>query len=163
MNGLESLSDILKKNPVILGVGNVLRRDDGFGSLLAQRLKKVMGQRVIDGGIAPENFLGHLVKQNSLSILIIDALDFGGIAGEFKIFYPQDLNTTNFFTTHNSSLSLLIKFLQQQSEADIIILAVQPKAIKFGEGLSKELSLSLEKIERFILGQMRNNPKKGAV
>ncbi|MFH1202160.1 MAG: hydrogenase 3 maturation endopeptidase HyCI [Candidatus Omnitrophota bacterium] len=154
-----TLKKFLKKDTLILGIGNTLRGDDGFGSLLTQRLNKKIGPLAIDAGSSPENFLGKIVKRNPAAILIVDAVDFGGSPGELKIFLPCQLQTSNFFSTHNASVNLLIKFLQENLSADIMCLAAQPKDINFGEGLSPELALSLEKLESFIVKELADAGK----
>lgn len=161
MSDFKILEDFINAETIILGIGNVLRQDDGFGSILAGRLNKKIGNNAIDCGVSPENYLGPLVKKHPERILIVDTLDFGGSAGAFKVLDGRELKTANLFSTHNASLSLLIKFLKERNDADIMFLAVQPKRINFGEGLSKEAVASLEKLETFILGQIKNNPKRG--
>lgn len=147
---LQHLKRHLLGKAVILGIGNKLRCDDGIGSILADRIKDKVPYIVYDVEESPENYLEKIIKDNPDNILIIDAVDFDGKPGEFKVLGAQDLKTSNLFFTHNASLSLAINYLQTRLKADIIILIIQPKLIAFGESLSPEISDTLQKLEDFF-------------
>ncbi|MDD5568005.1 MAG: hydrogenase 3 maturation endopeptidase HyCI [Candidatus Omnitrophica bacterium] len=137
---------------VILGIGNNLRSDDGIGSILATRIQDKTPYLVYDSGSSPENYLGKIIKDNPDTILLIDAVDFGGEAGEFRILEGEDIQTVNFFSTHDASISLAISYLKNSLKAvDIIILAIQPKVLAFGDKLSPPISKTLEKLEGWFL------------
>jgi len=132
---------------VILGMGNTLRSDDAAGSLLAARIKDRVSYTVYDAGQSPENYLEKIIKEKPDTILIIDAVDLGGKPGEFRLMEARDLKTVNLFSTHNASISLAINYLKNNLQADIIILIIQPKGISFGEGLSQQISETLNRLE----------------
>ena len=130
-----------------MGIGNTLRSDDGIGSLLAGRLKGKLPCIVYDSGTSPENYLGKIIKDRPGSIIIIDAVDFGGKPGEFRELEPQDLKSVNLCSTHNASLELAINYLQSNLTADIIILMIQPGSLAFGDKLSPQAGAALERLE----------------
>ncbi|MBU1090874.1 MAG: hydrogenase 3 maturation endopeptidase HyCI [Candidatus Omnitrophica bacterium] len=150
---LEHLKAHLTGKVVILGIGNTLRSDDGIGSLLASRLKDKLSFIVYDAGVSPENYLGKVDKDKPDNLVIIDAVDFGGKPGEFRAVDGEGIKTTNLFSTHNASLSMLINFLQSNSKMDIIVLIIQPKTIAFGDKLSPEITKTLVKLESFFMVQ----------
>jgi hydrogenase 3 maturation protease len=137
-------------------MGNTLRSDDGIGSLLARRIKDRVPYTVYDTGTNPENYLEKIVKEKPDTIVIIDAVDFGGTAGEFRAVEGEDLKTTNLFSTHNTSLSLAINYLQNNLKVDIIILIIQPKKISFGEGLSPEVDKTLKNLADWFYGAKKD-------
>jgi hydrogenase 3 maturation protease len=141
------LKSRLRGKVVILGMGNTLRSDDAAGSLLAARIKDRVSYTVYDAGQSPENYLEKIIKEKPDTILIIDAVDFGGKPGEFRLMEARDLKTVNLFSTHNASISLAINYLKNNLQADIIILIIQPKGISFGEGLSQQISETLNRLE----------------
>ncbi len=147
MDALEHLKAHLKGRAVILGIGNALRSDDGIGSLLAGRIKDKIPYPVYDAGASPENYLGKIVKESPDNIIIIDAVDFGGKPGEFRVIEGQELQTTNLFSTHNASISMVINYLKSNLKADIIILMIQPKSVSFGDKLSLEVQGAINKLE----------------
>ncbi|MFH0855832.1 MAG: hydrogenase maturation protease [Candidatus Omnitrophota bacterium] len=142
----------LSGKSVILGIGNTLRSDDGVGSILASRIQDKVAGIVYDTGLAPENFLGKVIGDNPDTILLIDAVDFGGESGEFRVLEAQDLQTVNFFSTHDASINLSINYLKNSlKNTDIIILAIQPEVLVFGDKLSPQVSKTLRKLERWFL------------
>ncbi|PIP19487.1 MAG: hydrogenase 3 maturation endopeptidase HyCI [Candidatus Omnitrophica bacterium CG08_land_8_20_14_0_20_41_16] len=137
---------------VILGMGNTLRSDDGVGSILVNRIKDKIPHLTYDGNSSPENYLGKIIKDKPDNILIIDAVDFGGLPGEFRVLEGENIETVNFFSTHNASISLAINYLKKTlTRVDIIILAIQPKTITFGDNLSPEIIRTLEKLEGWFV------------
>jgi hydrogenase 3 maturation protease len=141
---------------VILGFGNTFRSDDGLGAILASRLKEKLPCIVYDSGSSPENYLGKIIKDKPDNVVIIDAVDFGAKPGEFNVFEGSDIQTINFFSTHDSSISLVINYLQNNLKVDIIILAVQPKTTAFGDNLSPEVNQTLNKLENWF-SRLANN------
>ena len=159
---LEHLKSHLKGKVVILGIGNTLRGDDGIGSILASRLQGKVPWVVYEAGESPENYLGKIIKDKPDNIVIIDAVDFGATPGEFRVLEEEDIKSANLYATHNASITLTINYLKSDLKADIIILIVQPQAIKLGEELSPCISDTLGKLENWFLGcGQENYEKKG--
>ncbi|MBI4972878.1 MAG: hydrogenase 3 maturation endopeptidase HyCI [Candidatus Omnitrophica bacterium] len=144
------LKSHLKGKVVIVGVGNTLRSDDGSGSVLAQRLKGNTPFVVFDGQMSPENYLEKIIQEEPGTVVIIDAVDFGGKPGEFKVLEAEDLKSANLFFTHNASLILAINYLQSHLKVDIIILIIQPKSISLGDKLSPEIVKTIDKLESYF-------------
>ena len=147
---LDHLKSHLKGKVAILGIGNTLRSDDGIGSILASRIKDKVPYTVYDAGPSPENYLEKIIKEKPDSILIIDAVDFGGEPGEVREVEGDDIKTVNLFSTHNASISLTINYLQNNLKIDIIILIIQPKTIIFGDNLSPEITDTLNILENWF-------------
>ena len=133
-----------------MGIGNTLRNDDGIGSLLVNRIKDKVPYIVYDAGANPENYLGKVIKDKPDNVVIIDAVDFGGKAGEFREWEEEGFETVNLFSTHNASLSLTINYLKNNLKADIIILIIQPQDIGFGDKLSPAVQEALDTLERWF-------------
>lgn len=150
MQDLEHLQAHLKGKVVICGIGSTLRSDDGIGSLLASRIDGKVPYIVYDAGSSPENYLGKIIKDKPDTVILVDAVDFGGSPGEFRVVEPEDIQTVNFFSTHNASISLAINYLKADLKADILVLIIQPKCINFGDTLSEEVSKTLDMLERWF-------------
>ncbi|MEI6630985.1 MAG: hydrogenase maturation protease [bacterium] len=147
---LSHLKAHLSGKVIILGIGNTLRSDDGAGSILANRIKDKVSFKVFDSGPTPENYLEKIIKENPDNILILDAADFGGSPGEYRVIEADELRTVNFFSTHNASITLTINYLKSSIKADIIILIIQPKTIVFSDILSEEVSKTLDFLEGWL-------------
>lgn len=144
------LRDILRGRVLIVGIGNPLKGDDGFGSLLARELKGKTNATVIDAQDTPENFLGKIVQAEPNTILFIDAADFKEKPGTTRLFKVDELNNTHYFSTHNLPISLLIDFLETKTNARIFFLGIQPELIQLKEGLSKTLKDKKEELKEFF-------------
>ena len=137
---------------MVLGVGNRLRGDDAIGSLVTDKLGKFEGLMVIDCATTPENYIEPVVRLAPERILIVDACDFGGKPGEFRLFEREDIErlAAGLLSTHTLPLSMTVALLEQQLKTRIQLLGVQPERIDFGEKLSEPVAESMPALVRFI-------------
>jgi len=145
-----NLKDILKGKIVIIGIGNIIRGDDGFGPLLIEKIKGDLELICLDGGTAPENYLGKIAKENPDTVLIIDAVYLGKNPGQYEILKGEDIAKCG-FTTHDISPVMFIEYLTNQTKANIYMLGVQPKGIELGSEMSRELKAVLDELSGKIL------------
>lgn len=154
-----NLKNVFKGKAVIVGVGNTMRGDDGFGPALIERLirsqppapelKGKVKAVYIDAGSAPENYLGKIAKERPETILIVDAVHLGLAPGKYEILKKSDIVNCG-LTTHDISANMLVDFLEKQTEADIYLLGVQPENVSFGDGMSEEVKKALIEISELI-------------
>ena len=140
---------ILQGKTVIVGIGNPLRGDDGFGPALIDRLRGTVGFVCIDAGSAPENFLGRIAKEEPDTVLLVDIAHLALNPGQYRILEPADILNCG-LTTHDLSSRMLIEFLQKQTCAKIRMLGVQPHDVSLGETLSDRITETLDEIETLI-------------
>ncbi|MFH1501762.1 MAG: hydrogenase 3 maturation endopeptidase HyCI [Candidatus Eisenbacteria bacterium] len=138
----------------MLGVGNALRADDGAGPAVAELLRPRFPDRVFDGGQAPENFTGPMRRADPDTVLIVDAADFGGEAGEIRVADADDVGGL-MTGTHAPPLSMFMRLLSEDTGANVYLLAIQVESMELGgamsprvreavEGLSSEMASLLE-------------------
>lgn len=132
---LESLARWRHSKAVILGVGNVLKGDDAAGPVLCERLSGASAAEVIDGGTVPENHIRPIQKIDPDVLLIVDAIDFGGLPGQIRLFEPAEISRF-VFSTHTLSLHLFIDLLQGDRALDVRLVGIQAGPRRLGEGLS---------------------------
>lgn len=144
------LKDILKGRITIVGVGNVMRGDDGFGHILSERIKKRTSASVINAGPTPENHLKAIRDSRPDAILIIDVADFGGDVGDIKLLKKNDIPLYG-ISTHNASLALFLDFLNADTKAAVYMLAVQPGENEINTHLSDVLEKKCEEMESLLL------------
>jgi len=82
---------------VILGCGNLLRGDDGFGCHVAQRLMHLNrdrpGIRVIDAGSAAGPYINLIASEKDPpELIVVDAGRYGADEGELHVFQSADLH-----------------------------------------------------------------------
>lgn len=134
---------------VVVGVGNPLRGDDGFGPALIARLQGASKGVCIDAGHAPENHLGRILKEKPDTILLVDVADLGLAPGEYRVLEPREILKTG-LTTHEMSPRMLIEFLEKETRAEILMLGVQPQTLALGQAMSARLSDTLDEVEKLI-------------
>jgi hydrogenase maturation protease len=136
----------------IIGIGNLLRKDDGVGIFLLERLQKQKKElpkniEFIDGGTGGMNLL-HLLAQFD-TVLLIDAVDFKGRPGETRVFSLKDIQSQKkpvMISTHDSDFLNLLRLSQELKELPeiLVIFGVQLRDISHGIGLSKEIETVLD-------------------
>ncbi len=140
----------------MVGVGNVLRSDDGIGCRLVERLaaRAPSPSRItlVDAGGGLENHLGRILRERPEAVLIVDAVELGRRPGDYELLDPEDLDGEA-SGTHDLSLRTLAEHLRRELPAvDVKILAVQPASTAMGEGLSPDVVAALSAIEMQIGG-----------
>lgn len=140
---------ILKGKTVIVGIGNPLRGDDGFGPALIGRLQGKTDLICMDAGSAPENYAGLIVKEEPDTILLADVAHLDLKPGQHQILQSADILKCG-LTTHDMSSRMLIDYLQHQTRAHIVMLGVQPQNLSLGDPMSECVTETLTEITRLI-------------
>ena len=144
-----SFFPIMRGKVVIVGIGNPLRGDDGFGPALTERLHGKTPLICITAGNAPENYVGRIINEEPDTILLVDVAHLELEPGQYRILQSVDISQYG-LTTHDMSSRMLIEFLKDQTRADIFMLAVQPQNVSLGEVMSEPLTKTLHEIEMLI-------------
>jgi len=147
--------DILRGKVIIVGIGNIMRGDDGFGPALVKELDNRVNAHCIDVGTAPENYIGKIAKMSPDTILFVDAVHLSIKPGEYDILKKEDIVSSG-LTTHDISPEMLINFLESQTKAKIYLLGMQPESIGFGDEMSDAVKRSLMKIAELIEEELRD-------
>lgn len=149
-----------EKRVLLLGIGNRLKGDDGFGSILADRLKAFEGGglKVIDAGEVPENYIDQILDFAPHYLIILDTICLRDKKpGEIVVLKERDVGNLS-ISTHAPSLSLLLKVLRLSGlNFKAHFLGVVPKNINMGEGLSEEVKEAIELLEEDIFTYIRNS------
>ena len=146
---------------LIIGCGNLLFGDDGFGYFVIKKLESLnLGENVevIDAGAGGAYYLMGLIDENVKKIIIVDAIDFNLKPGEIKIVDIDELpNLKKYsFDAHNVQLAPFLKELAKKIEIKII--GCQVKEVPIPEikvGLSKEVEEAVDKVVELILKELK--------
>ena len=142
----------------VMGVGNVLLKDEGFGVKLLYILKAKYdfpeNVVLIDGGTAgiflsPE--IDYLDK-----LLIIDVVKAQGKPGEIKIYEKEDFFIDRLplkLSPHQLGLQevLLLNEIKGTCPEEVKLIGIIPKSIETGTGLTPELEAKLPEVEEKVL------------
>jgi len=134
-----------QKRIVIVGVGNPLRSDDGVGSFLAKKLIEKKMPRVFDGADVPESYTGEIKALSPQVILFVDAVDFKGNPGDVA-FIKADQLTQERYSSHRPALGIVAKYLAAETNADVLLLGIQPQDTSFGSSLSMAVSATVDSL-----------------
>ncbi|MGI9335452.1 MAG: hydrogenase maturation protease [Gammaproteobacteria bacterium] len=143
----------------MLGVGNRYRRDDGAGSLLAEALEPRTSALVIDGGCAPENYLEKAARSDPDTVIIIDAVDFGGAPGDVRVLEPASVGPGR-LSTHAPSLQMAATYLKTRTRARVTLLAIQPAEWTLGDELSEAVSQTVGALCRALPPMLDDSSKR---
>ncbi|WP_157754575.1 hydrogenase maturation protease [Salinivirga cyanobacteriivorans] len=137
---------------LFVGIGNVLKRDDGVGVFISQNLEKNASVDALTVEVSIENYIGKINSLAPEKLILIDCVDFGKDAGYYKL---TDLNTMRDFTTntHNISLGRLKDLFVVD---DIKVLGIQPGDVSFGEGLTQDVEKTAFEVLRIITQQLQH-------
>jgi len=150
-----------KKTTLILGLGNLLLRDEGFGVHVTQRLKTCdlpSDVKVVEGGVGGYNLLGYFKGVERL--LVVDAMMTKSEPGELVLFQPGPSlrdNGQNALSFHQIGiLELLQMWKLLGQEPEVFFLVTRPEILEPGLTLSTRLQKSVEPAVQLILKLCHN-------
>lgn len=134
-----------KKEILFVGIGNVLKRDDGVGVYITNRIKETKKIKKLTVEVSIENYIGKINKLSPDVLIIIDCLEFGKTAGYYEILGVEKVKD---FTVNTHNISL--KRVSELFEMPVFILGIQPEDVSFGERISDKVIQSAEEILSII-------------
>ena len=143
------------KPKLILGLGNPLIGDEGVGCEVAKQLsQKDLHEdiEVLDGGTGGIKIL-HLLEGRK-EITIIDCADFGGSAGEVKLFTPDKIVglKDHPLSLHHLDLKGVLDLGEKLGfKFNVKIIGIQPKEVAFKRELSSEVKKAVKKVVSMII------------
>jgi hydrogenase maturation protease len=144
----------------VVGIGNVLLRDEGIGCHVVGALEGIPlpDVQVIDGGTCPDVLQ---LLEDVDKLVIVDAVRGGGMPGQIYRFRPEDvtLEQKPLLSLHDMSLIDSLKLMQvRHNVGDAVIIGVEPKEINCGLELSPELQERIPQIIDAILSELNTSP-----
>lgn len=137
---------------MILGLGNILKGDDGFGPILMGRLKNRIKAVCLDAATVPENYLGLITKEKPDLILLVDAINTSdNQLGEITLYNSKKISGLNSISTHNANLKLFLDLLSQDCSAKIYLIGINPATLKFEAALSAPAQQAIDELEKLLL------------
>ncbi|EBR6695592.1 HyaD/HybD family hydrogenase maturation endopeptidase [Salmonella enterica] len=135
----------------ILGLGNLLWADEGFGVRAAEKLFEQYADNekvdVVDGGTQGLALLPWL--QQTEKLLIMDAIDFGMAPGSLAMFRDEQVPaylTAKKLSLHQTSFSEVLALLQLTGGqlSEIVLIGVQPECLDdYGGSLPPQVKAQL--------------------
>jgi hydrogenase 3 maturation protease len=128
---LTFLLGLTDKKILFVGIGNVLKSDDGVGVYISENIEEQGNIKSLTAGPALENYIGKINSLQPDILILVDCADLKMEPGQFRIMDLNDIQDHT-FNTHNISLKRLAEFFPMQ----VFLLGIQPENIDFGENIS---------------------------
>ena len=144
----------------VVGVGNILLKDEGIGVHVVHTLFQDIGPdrpdvNIIDGGTSPDTFL---LLEGVQKLIVVDAANGGNTPGSVYRFHPNDiLSPAKCITSlHQIDLfdGLKMMGLSGIKPDDIVIIGIEPRDINWGLELSAELKEKLPQIIKVVKDEL---------
>ena len=148
------------KNIVILGVGNLLLSDEGFGVHVANELMKMelpSGVSVVEGGTDGFRLLNVITEADRL--IVVDAIRGGAKPGSIYRFDIGDVrNCPSGFKTSVHQIGILevidLSGLIGKTPYTTVI-GVEPKSLKIGMELTPQIKAKIPRIIELIFEEIK--------
>jgi len=124
---------------VMITIGNSLRADDGVCPFIGVRIAGQEDFLVLNALTNPEDIVEDAIAYKPGKIVVIDAADFGGLPGEIRTIPLDQIQRYTVFSTHHFPIHVIMGIIQEETNAKLIVLGIQPKSLEFGENMSPEV------------------------
>ena len=129
--------DYCSKPVLVLGCGNILLGDDGFGPAVIEHVlrKGNLPDHVcfLDVGTSARKILFDVIlsERKPVRVIVVDAMEFGGEPGTVSWLDLDAIpeNKTDDFSLHQIPTSNLLRELRDLCKVDLVILVCQPAKI----------------------------------
>ena len=135
-------SRTLSGKVLVAGVGRVDRFDDGAGPVLARRLAAVPAVHALDCGDRLEDFTGDIALLEPDVVVVADAVDLRAAPGSTALLDAHNLPADA--DTHGGTLRTAMEYLRLRTNAEVLLLAIQPARVADGVGLSAEVGATID-------------------
>ena len=157
------MTQTLKQRIIILGLGNILCGDEGFGVRVAERLYAKYDfpewVSIVDGGTQGQTLYPFV--EEAARLLIFDAVDFGLAPGQLVVKKDSGVPvwlSARKMSVHQNSFSevLALARLKNALPREIILIGVQPVDMTYGAGLTDIVKSRLPEASKLGLEQLRS-------
>lgn len=145
---------------LVIGCGNVLFKDDGFGPTTIKEIEEHLDERplpdnvmTIDAGTSAPHYLFSLPNPMWKKLIILDIADFGGEPGEVRILSRDDVPQGKYQDPHSLSVADPLDL----TDAEIVIIACQPEDVSSPYvvyGLSESVKKAMPKAIDMVYEQV---------
>ena len=145
---------------LVLGLGNILLRDEGIGVRVVQALESVPlppDVEVVDGATAGFGLLDLLA--NRRKVIVIDAIMADEPSGTVLRLAEMDLQPQpgHSLSLHEVGLLEALAAARQLGESpqEVVVFAVQPEVVECGLELSATLARLVPRIIELVLAELK--------
>ncbi len=143
-------------NITVLGLGNILLKDEGAGIRVIEYLKAEKSLpsfvRLIDGGTGGMGLIGFIEKADRL--IIVDTVFGDGAPGDIYRFTFDSMphQGKKASSLHDIGISGVFSLLDilNRKRPDTVIVGIEPGRVKYGIGLTLEVESAVPKAAKMV-------------
>jgi len=150
------------KQITVLGIGNILLQDEGFGVRIVEELHRRYlfpdDVQVLDGGTLGMDLLRFI--SGSEKLLVVDAIAGSGPPGSFYRLAGQEVQA--YFSEKVSLYEMGIRDVLAALEvlghpvAEVVVLGVEPAVLELGLELTPVVAAAVEKTVAAVIAQLKD-------
>jgi hydrogenase maturation protease len=147
------------QDTLILGIGNILLKDEGVGVHVVQKLKEMTlpeNVEVLDGGTAGLELADYIAGRKKL--IVIDAVNAGGKPGTLYRLTKEnlDIKPKAIFSFHEIDFldALHISEVVNSKPKDVVVIGIEPKDMGIGIELSPEIEERIPRIIEIVASEL---------
>lgn len=155
------MQDLKPSKIITVGVGNIVRSDDGLGLHAMRRVltdsRTPRDVVFIDGGTLGLELVSYV--SGATHLLLLDSIDAGRSPGTLICMNGEELRTLpRGASVHQLGVADLIAMLSVASEAppDIMLLGVQPASTEWGTALTPKVEAALGALVDMAIAELRS-------
>jgi len=147
---------------LIVGCGNVLFEDDGFGPAVIQALQEYFKEHelpentmLIDAGTSAPHFIFSLPQESWKKLIVVDIVDSGAESGTVRRFEVTEIPRGTYTDAHSWSVEEPLHELSKKME--VFVVGCQPESVSAPDvvmGLTKSVEDAIPKAVKIILEEM---------
>ena len=146
---------------LVLGIGNILLRDEGVGVRVIEHMQEIRlpdNVELVDGGTGGADLLEVLAERQK--VIVVDAVQADCDPGVVIRFTEEDLVRSDqaSMSLHEIGLAESLIMTRQLNCApkEVVIFGIKPKNTECGLELSKEVMASVPKVIELILSEINS-------
>ncbi len=150
---------------LVVGCGNILFADDGFGPAVIEALNKHSQEHplpenvmTIDAGTGAPHFVFTLPQDCWKKMIVVDIVEFGAEPGTMRKFSVEELPKGSYENVHSWPVSQPLHDLAESCE--VMVIGCQPERVSAPDvelGLTKSVEEAIPKAIKLILEEIGVN------
>ena len=150
---------------LVVGCGNVLFKDDGFGPMVIHALEdyfkdnaieKPEDTQFIDAGTGATHFIFSMPDDNWKKVIVVDVVEWNAEPGTLKIFSPYDMPKGKYENAHTWPVEEPLHDLVDMG-IEVVIVGCKPAEITAPDvdmGLTEPVEAAIPKAIEMILNEL---------
>ena len=150
---------------LVVGCGNVLFKDDGFGPMVIHALEdyfkdndieKPEDTQFIDAGTGATHFIFSMPDDNWKKVIVVDVVEWNAEPGTLKIFSPYDMPKGKYENAHTWPVEEPLHDLADRG-IEVVIVGCKPAEITAPDvdmGLTEPVEAASPKAIEMILNEL---------